>query len=72
MGDGAEWIWNLAQQHFPSAVQIIDLYHARQHLWDLARRRYPNDLVSQNVWVKARQKHLLDQGKISICSSARA
>jgi hypothetical protein len=30
MGDGAEWIWNLAQQHFPGAVQIVDLYHARQ------------------------------------------
>jgi len=33
MGDGAEWIWNLAEQHFPGAVQIVDLYHARQHLW---------------------------------------
>ena len=43
MGDGAEWIWNLAEQHFPGAVQIVDLYHARQHLWDLARRLYPND-----------------------------
>ena len=41
MGDGAEWIWNLADQHFPGAVQIVDLYHARQHLWDLARRLYP-------------------------------
>ena len=34
MGDGAEWIWNLADQHFPGAVQIVDLYHARQHLWE--------------------------------------
>jgi len=41
MGDGAEWIWNLADQHFPGAVQIVDLYHARQHLWDLARKLYP-------------------------------
>src|SRR5439155_5210666 len=32
MGDGAEWIWNLADQHFPAAVQIVDLYHAGQHL----------------------------------------
>ena len=43
MGDGAEWIWNLADQHFPGAVQIVDLYHARQHLWELARKLYPND-----------------------------
>jgi len=46
MGDGAEWIWNLAAQHFPGAVQIVDLYHARQHLWDLARRLHPNDEVN--------------------------
>ena len=43
MGDGAEWIWNLAALHFPGAMQIVDLYHARQHLWELARRLYPND-----------------------------
>jgi hypothetical protein len=64
MGDGAEWIWNLADLHFPGAVQIVDLYHARQHLWDLARRLYPNDAVKQKAWIKAHQKRLLDKGKI--------
>ena len=64
MGDGAEWIWNLADLHFPGAVQIVDLYHARQHLWNLARSLHPNDPVSQNVWMKLHQKRLLDKGKI--------
>jgi hypothetical protein len=64
MGDGAEWIWNLAEQHFPGAVQIVDLYHARQHLWDLARRLHPNDEVNQKAWMKVHQKRLLDKGKI--------
>ncbi len=64
MGDGAEWIWNLADQHFPGAVQIVDLYHARQHLWELARKLYPNDDVSQKAWMKVHQKRLLDKGKI--------
>ena len=64
LGDGAEWIWNLADQHFPGAVQIVDLYHARQHLWDLARRLYPNDPVAQKAWMKLHQKRLLDKGKI--------
>jgi hypothetical protein len=64
IGDGAEWIWNLVEQHFPRAVQIVDLYHARQHLWDLARRLYTNDAVSQKDWMKVHQKRLLDQGKI--------
>jgi hypothetical protein len=64
MGDGAAWIWNLADQHFPGAVQIVDLYHARQHLWDLARKLYPNDTVSKNACIKIHQKRLLDKGKI--------
>jgi len=33
IGDGAEWIWNLVDLHFPGVIQIVDLYHARQHLW---------------------------------------
>jgi hypothetical protein len=64
MGDGAEWIWNLAEQHFPGAVQIVDLFHARQHLWELARKLYPNDEVSQKAWIKVHQRRLLDKGKI--------
>ena len=64
MGDGAEWIWNLAEQHFPGAVQIVDLYHARQHLWELARRLHPNDQMNQKAWMKIHQRCLLDKGKI--------
>jgi hypothetical protein len=64
MGDGAEWIWNLAEPYFPGAIQIVDLYHARQHLWELARKLHPNDQVSQDAWIKVHQRRLLDQGKI--------
>ncbi|MGH9455119.1 MAG: ISKra4 family transposase, partial [Terriglobia bacterium] len=64
MGDGAEWIWNLADQHFPGAIQIVDLYHARQHLWELARRLHPHDDFQQKAWIKVHQKRLLDRGKI--------
>jgi hypothetical protein len=64
IGDGAEWIWNLAHQHFPGAVQIVDLYHARQHLWQLARLLFPNDSKRQNAWIGLHQKRWLDQGKI--------
>ena len=70
MGDGAEWIWNLAEQHFPGGVQIVDLYHARQHLWELARRLHPNHETSQKAWMKVHQEHLLDKGKIEKLVSA--
>jgi hypothetical protein len=64
MGDGAEWIWNLAALHFPGAILIVDLYHARQHLWEVARRLYPSDEGKQKGWMKVHQQRLLDQGKI--------
>ncbi len=64
MGDGAEWIWNLAAQHFPGALQIVDLYHARQHLWDLVRKLHPHQPVIQKAWMKVHQKRWLDKGKI--------
>ena len=64
IGDGAEWIWNLADQHFPGAIQIVDLYHAREHLWELARKLCPNDSAAQKIWMKTHQKRLLDKGQI--------
>ena len=33
MGDGAPWIWNLSDLHFPDSVEIVDFYHAAEHLW---------------------------------------
>ncbi|HTS57770.1 MAG TPA: ISKra4 family transposase [Terriglobales bacterium] len=64
IGDGAEWIWNLVAEHFPGAREIVDLYHARQHLWAIARQLYPQEEVQQKAWMKVHQKRLLDKGKI--------
>src|SRR5260370_26590423 len=30
-------IWNIASAKFPEATQVVDLFHAREHLHDLAR-----------------------------------
>jgi hypothetical protein len=54
---------NIADQHFPGAVQIVDLYHARQHLRELARKLYPNQEAEQRPWMMIHQDRL-DQGKI--------
>ena len=64
IGDGAEWIWNIAEQHFPGAIQIVDLYHARQHLWELARKLFPNQQAEQERWMVVHKDALLDEGKI--------
>ena len=63
MGDGAVWIWNRAEEHFPGALQIVDLYHARQHLWELAGKLWPADKRHGQRWAKKLQKKL-DQGRI--------
>ena len=64
IGDGAEWIWNIAEQHFPGAIQIVDLYHARQHLWELARKLFPNQQAEQERWMVVHKDALLDEGII--------
>ena len=62
--DGAEWIRNIVETHFPGAIHIVDLFHARQHLWEITRLLYPNHPAAQKTWMKVHQKRLLDKGKI--------
>ena len=69
LGDGAPWIWNLADEQFPGATQIVDLYHAKGHLWDVAKSIYGagSDLGEQ--WAKQRRDEL-DDGKIDAILAA--
>lgn len=43
LGDGASWVWKLAEQNFPQAVMILDFYHACEHVHRLAEWLYPNN-----------------------------
>jgi hypothetical protein len=63
LADGAVWIWNLVDQHFPGAIQIVDLYHARQHLWNVAALLHPHDSAAKKLWMIP-IKELLDAGNI--------
>lgn len=58
LGDGAAWFWNFADEHLPGAVQIVDLFHAKEHLFDAAKAIYGpgSDLAAQ--WGKARRDQL--------------
>ena len=49
LGDGAAWIWNLASELFPDAIQIVDRYHANEHLATVAKAIYGpgTDLAEQ-------------------------
>ena len=37
LGDGAKWIWNVASELFPDAVEVVDIWHAQEHLWEVVR-----------------------------------
>jgi hypothetical protein len=63
IADGAIWIWNLADEHFPGAIQIVDLFHARQHLWELSAKLLPQDEKARKRWM-ARCLDRLERGKI--------
>ena len=58
LGDGATWIWNLADAHFPDAVQIVDRFHAKQHLSDVGKAVYGATSDLARAWAHARHAEL--------------
>ena len=58
IGDGARWIWNLTEELFPQAIQIVDLFHAKQHLWDVAKDIYGGDTDLTKQWARQRCREL--------------
>jgi hypothetical protein len=72
LGDGAAWIWGIASSKFPEATQVVDLFHAREHLHDLARLLEFMLGDRTDDWLAARLEDL-DYGDIDgICAAARA
>lgn len=58
LGDGAAWIWNIADEHFPTAVQIVDWFHASERVWDLGRALSGVGTAETTVWVAAQLTRL--------------
>ena len=58
LGDGAAWIWNLADEHCPGAVQIVDVFHAHEHLFDIAAAVYGPGSELAFAWAKQRRDEL--------------
>jgi hypothetical protein len=52
--DGAEWIWDLAADLFPDSVQVVDWYHACEHLAKAPKALYPDDASAAQRWYHAR------------------
>jgi hypothetical protein len=63
LGDGAKWIWGLADHHFFGAIQIVDLYHAREHLAGIAKAVYGANERKKQQWLAHRREEL-DSGDV--------
>ncbi len=63
LGDGARWIRRVVEEHFPQATHIVDLYHAREHLWNVANAVYGPATPPGAAWAK-QADDLLSHGKI--------
>jgi hypothetical protein len=71
LGDGAAWIWNLADEGLPGAIQIIDLFHAKQHLSDVAKAIYGTGTDLSRQWARLRHDDL-DAGHLrALCQALR-
>lgn len=60
LGDGAAWIWSLAEDLCPDGWQIVDWFHATQHLAQAAQKAFPSDAEAQKRarWLKKLSDHL--------------
>jgi len=58
LGDGAVWIWNIAEECFPGAIQIVDLYHACEYYWKTAKAVLGNNPKKMKQWAEKRRKQL--------------
>jgi len=67
LGDGAEWIWNIAAQRFAGADQNLDVYHATEYLADLARAGFGDDSMAVKEWTGSAQKRLVADGWAGVC-----
>jgi len=63
LGDGAAWIWNIAEFHFPDTVQIVDWYHATERLWTVANAGFTEGSGEARDWV-ARCEKLLAASRV--------
>jgi hypothetical protein len=65
LGDGAPWLWRLVEEHFPGAVQIVDVWHAQEHVWQVAQAVFGRTTPEGIAWAKQSCTQLV-QGPIEL------
>ena len=63
IGDGAKWIWNTVAEMLPGCVEIVDLWHAKEHLWEVGRAVYGHGTELCARW-SLRVCEALEEGRV--------
>jgi hypothetical protein len=67
LGDGAEWIWNAASREFPGCTQVLDIYHAAEHIAGTAHQMFGNSTSEATEWFEQGRSLLLSDGWAGLC-----
>jgi hypothetical protein len=59
-GDGAPWVWNLVQEHWPAALEILDFYHLSEHLHACAQAVWGVGSVQARHWARQLGEQVLE------------
>ena len=69
VADGAAWIWNLVREHFYDSQQIVDWYHAKQHLCRAAELLHGKDTAAMQRWLSVQETALFQGHAGNIATS---
>lgn len=58
IGDGAPWIWNVRDEHFPNTEMLVDWYHATEHLGTVKQLAYPEGGATASRWYNTQETAL--------------
>ncbi len=72
LGDGAVWIWHLAAEHFGERTEILDFYHASEHIWTLAHAFYGTGSAKAQRWARRQCGRVQRQGAAPLLRALRA
>ena len=72
LGDGAKWIWKVARELIPRAIQIVDFHHAAKRLWEVAKDLLRDDPAAAETWADARCSELREGHLDSVLATLKA
>ncbi len=71
LGDGARWIWKAAAEQFGDRIEIVDWYHASEHVGTIARAIYGEGTAAAHGWAEASRTVLYEQGPAALLERCR-